>query len=62
VVLVLGGRGGGLVWPEVGGHGGRVNLAGGRLGRRVHGEVVGSRGDEVAGGATRRNRQRRSAC
>jgi hypothetical protein len=62
VVPVPGGRGGGLVWPEVGGHGGGVNLAGGRSGWLVHGEVAGSRGGEVAGGATGLNRRRRRSA
>jgi hypothetical protein len=61
-VLVSGGRGGGLAWVGVGGHGGGVNLAGGRSGWPVHGEVAGSRGGDVAGGATGRNRRRRSVC
>jgi hypothetical protein len=50
------------VWPEVGGHGSAVNLANGRSGWPVHGEVAGSHGGEVAGGATGRNRRRRSVC
>jgi hypothetical protein len=62
VVSVPGGRGGGLAWAGLGGHGGRVNLAGGHSGWPVHGEVAGSRGGKVAGGATGRNRRRRSAC
>jgi hypothetical protein len=37
-------------------------LAGGALERPVRGEVAGARGGEIAGGATGRNRRRRSAC
>jgi hypothetical protein len=46
----------------VGDHGGGVNLAGGVLGRSVHGEVAGARGGEVANEATGCNRRRRSVC
>jgi hypothetical protein len=60
--VVSGGRGGGLAWAGVGGHGGGVNWASGRSGWLIHGEVAGSRGGEVVGGATGRNRRRRSAC
>jgi hypothetical protein len=59
-VPVSGGWGGGLAWAGVGGHGGRVNLVEECSGRPVDGEVAGSRGGEVAGGATGRNRRRRS--
>jgi hypothetical protein len=45
---VLGGRGGGIARAGVGGHGGGVDLAGGGSGRTIHGEVVGSRNDEVS--------------
>jgi hypothetical protein len=38
VVPVPGGWGGGLLWPEVGGHGGGVNLADKRLVWPAHGE------------------------
>jgi hypothetical protein len=65
VVPVPGGRGGGLVRPGVGGHGGGVNLLGGHSGWPVHGEVAGFRGGEVAGEATgrdRRGRKVRCAC
>jgi hypothetical protein len=61
VVPVSGGQGGGLAWAGVGGHGGGVNLGEECSGRPVHGEVAGSRGGEVAGGATGCNRRRRSA-
>jgi hypothetical protein len=44
---------------EVRGHGGGVNLAGGGLGRSVHGEVASARGGEVAGEAHRCDRWRR---
>jgi hypothetical protein len=57
-VPVLGGRGGGLAWVGVGGHGGRVNLVGECSGRSILDEVAGSRGGEVAGGATGHNRRR----
>jgi hypothetical protein len=50
---VPGGQGGGIARPGVGGHGGGVNLVGGHSGWSVHGEVVGSRGGEVAGEAYR---------
>jgi hypothetical protein len=56
---VLGGRGGGIARAGVGGHGGGVNLACGGSGQPVHGEVAGSRGNEVAGDATGRDRGRR---
>jgi hypothetical protein len=49
-------QGGGIAQAGVGGHGGGVNLASGGSGRSVHGEVAGSRGGEVAGEATRRDR------
>jgi hypothetical protein len=39
-----------------------VNLASGRSGWPIHGEVAGARGGEVAGEATGRNRRRGSAC
>jgi hypothetical protein len=48
---VLGGRGGGIARAGVGDHDGGVKLVGGNSGRPVHGEVVGSRGDKVAGEA-----------
>jgi hypothetical protein len=41
----------------VGDYGGGANLAGGRLGRPVHGEVAGARGGGIAGEAARRNRE-----
>jgi hypothetical protein len=47
---------GGLAREGAGGHSGGVNMAGGSLGRPVHGEVAGFRGGEVAGEATRRDR------
>jgi hypothetical protein len=56
---VLGGWGGGEARVGVGSHGGGVNLTSRHLGWPVHGEVVGSRGGEVAGGATGCDRQRR---
>jgi hypothetical protein len=56
---VLWDRGGGLAWLELGEHGGGANLAGGSLGRPVHGEVAGFHGGEVTGKATRRDRGKR---
>jgi hypothetical protein len=53
---VLGSRGGGLAWAGVGSYGDGVNLATGHSGWPVHGEVAGSRGGEVAGEATGRDR------
>ena len=44
---------------EVWGHGGGVNLAGGGLRQRVHGEVAGAHGGEVAGEAYECDRCRR---
>jgi hypothetical protein len=52
-------------WHSTGrsrGHGGGVNFAGGGSGRPIHGEVVGSRGGEVVGEATGRDRGRRMVC
>jgi hypothetical protein len=49
--LGITGRGGGIAWAGVGGHGGGVNLAGGHSGWLVNGEVVGSHDGEVAGEA-----------
>jgi hypothetical protein len=43
----------------VGCHSGGVNLAGGSLGRPVHGEVAGFRGGEVAREATGRDMGKR---
>jgi hypothetical protein len=54
VVLVSGGRGGGLAWTGVGYHGGGVNLVGGCSERSVH--------DEVAGSATVRSAVRPSSA
>jgi hypothetical protein len=48
--------GGGIAQAGVRGHGGGVNLAGGGSRRPDHGEVVGSRGGEVAGEATGRDK------
>jgi hypothetical protein len=56
---VLRDRGGGLAWLELVDHGGGANLAGGSLGRPVHGEVAGFRGGEVAGEATGHDRGKR---
>jgi hypothetical protein len=59
---VLGDLVGGLARAGAGGHSGGVNLAGGNLGRSVHGEVAGFRSGEVAGEATRRDMGKRMVC
>jgi hypothetical protein len=53
------------IYPQIqgvtiGDHGGGVNLVGECSRRSVHGEVAGSHGGEVAGGATGHNRRRGS--
>jgi hypothetical protein len=58
---VPGGWGGGEAQVGVGGHGGGVNLTDRHLGWPVHGEVVGSRCGEVAGGVSGCDRRRRRA-
>jgi hypothetical protein len=50
---------GGLARAGADGHSGGINLAGGSLGRPVHGEVAGFRGGLVAGEATARDRGER---
>jgi hypothetical protein len=55
-------RSGGRARAGVGDHGGRANLAGGRLERPVHGEVAGARGGEIAGEAAKCNRERGWVC
>jgi hypothetical protein len=46
----------------VGDHGGGVNLVGGCSGRPVHGEVVDTRGGEVAGEANGCNKRGEKVC
>jgi hypothetical protein len=46
----------------VGDYDGGANLAGGRLGRPVHGEVVGAHDGGIAGEAIGRNRERGWVC
>jgi hypothetical protein len=55
-VPVLCRRSGGKARAEVGDYGGGANLAGGCLGRPVHGEVAGARGGGIAGEVVGRNR------
>jgi hypothetical protein len=46
----------------VGDYGGGANLAGGRLGRPVHGEVAGARSGGIVGEAAGRNKVRGWVC
>ena len=55
-VPVLHRRSGGKARVEVGDYGGGAKLAGGCLGRPVHGEVVGARGGGIADEVAGRNR------